>query len=248
MPEKFQHQEYRDQLSKDLKNIEGHEDRKEALKSEKESWRYKAAKEAHKRDALAGNWLPAEKRFNNVLLDKYIKKVGEKVNRETAAKELLDSLKAIDEAFENGIVYDGWGLAKFLNDKKGKDTLRKEYNLKAFYEYIDDIINRMKKLAGYFEYEFEVRREVGIERVAECEGDHDMGRGSVYHPTGFECSETRKGQGSRSANLEVERLNKILLLIEKFKKTPEQIEEEKIKKEKDQELQYRQKKYIDMGN
>lgn len=55
MPEKFKfnHQEYRNQLAKDIKGIGDASERREALESEQESWRYQQAKEKHHGDRLA---------------------------------------------------------------------------------------------------------------------------------------------------------------------------------------------------
>ena len=53
MKEEFKHQNYRDNLAKDLKATEDHNERKEVLESEQETLRYKKAKEKHLSDVVA---------------------------------------------------------------------------------------------------------------------------------------------------------------------------------------------------
>lgn len=49
--EKFDHQEYRDNLAKDLKAVEDHTERREALDKEKESFRYDRAQIKHREES-----------------------------------------------------------------------------------------------------------------------------------------------------------------------------------------------------
>ena len=49
--EKFDHKDFRDDLARDLKKVEDHDERKEALEHEKKGFRYEPAKKEHLKDA-----------------------------------------------------------------------------------------------------------------------------------------------------------------------------------------------------
>lgn len=85
--EKFKHEQYRDQLAKDLKGVENHEERSNALESEKEGWRYKLAKERHTPDL-------AEKRLSKV------KEETLKELYETPIEEIIQSHPEIAEKIQ----------------------------------------------------------------------------------------------------------------------------------------------------
>lgn len=91
--EKFKHEQYRDQLAKDLKGIENHEERATALESEKEGWRYKLAKEKHTTDLAA---LHEEKRLEKIKKE-ILKELDEKPVEELIQlhPELAEKIEAI---------------------------------------------------------------------------------------------------------------------------------------------------------
>ena len=83
--EKFEHKEYRDQLAKDLKNIPEHEERRDALHSEENSFRYVEAKERHVDD------------MNSFRESVKFKKAQEKIKEELHNLSLSDLIESHPE-------------------------------------------------------------------------------------------------------------------------------------------------------
>lgn len=89
MTERFEHQNYRDQLAKDLSNIEDHEERRAVLESEKGSRRYKTAEERHGEDR------------NAFLEEKHMKENERKVREEFQGKTIKEVVQSYPEFAEN---------------------------------------------------------------------------------------------------------------------------------------------------
>lgn len=103
MPEKFEHQEYRDQLAKDLGSIEDHGDRRKALKSEKESWRYKLANERHIKDAAA---LRGEKAREEICAELDEMPIEDIIESHPEFAEKIEAIRLEKEGWEISLVRD----------------------------------------------------------------------------------------------------------------------------------------------
>lgn len=93
MTEKFEPQEYRDQLSVDLKSVENHRERREMLDSEQNSKRYEIAKEAHLDDIQdLFSWMESGEREEVILKHFFVGALGEDLARayESGKIECLD--------------------------------------------------------------------------------------------------------------------------------------------------------------
>lgn len=105
--EKFKHEQYRDQLAKDLKGVENHEERASALESEKEGWRYKLAKERHTTDLAA---LHEEKRLEGakkeILKELDERPVEELIQSHPELAEKIESIRLKKDGQEISLVRD----------------------------------------------------------------------------------------------------------------------------------------------
>jgi hypothetical protein len=106
--EKFKHQEYRDQLAEDLRGIDDHEARREALGSEKEGWRYKLAEERHITDVAE---FREEKR-----LEEKRKEILEEL-REESISELIQAHPELSEKIEAIGLGGDWQDVSLVRDK-----------------------------------------------------------------------------------------------------------------------------------
>lgn len=181
---------------------------------------------------------------DNKKVEQYCKPLIERIDKETAAKEVLEGLKAIDEAYEEGIVTYGnelWNMHEFFEDKK-IDLV--EYDEAAFMKYVNGIMEKIEKIKKAFDYEgYNVKQGeyAGTDKVCRCDGGHEFAHG-IYFPTSFECH--------MGIDPDI-RLKKLLSLLKRFKKTPEQIKidkekiAEKNRKEKEKSKKAKEKERMD---
>lgn len=106
--EKFKHQEYRDQLAEDLRGINDHETRREALESEKEGWRYKLAEERHIADIVE---FREEKR-----LEEKRKEILEEL-ADKSIEELIQAHPELSEKIEALRLRGDWQDISLVRDK-----------------------------------------------------------------------------------------------------------------------------------
>jgi len=189
----------------------------------------------------------AEDKFNDDLVDEYIKegkrkhsssvalqKTDEKgyIDREAVGQELMDSLKAIDEAYENGVVLGDNFPFDYLHEKIDWT----KYDSQALQKYVDELQERIGRIRYVFSQENLTTKRgkyAGINKVTRCDGSHEA---ESYHPTNFECDrkKDRPNFGSSKYNAVARaaifredaeaRFRKVRLLLERFKRMPEQVD------------------------
>jgi hypothetical protein len=161
--EKFNGQNYRDNLAKDLKSIPDHEERAEALKSEQGSWRYVTAEERH---LIAVGEHPEKMRLKRLKEIEYEKTLAPKIS--SSVSEACEKIEKDGRPFPEYESYysrsshsnwgDYYGYNRWLVKESYKDGEYVKDRLRSalrhlgdkFPEYKDvDVLLQKFSLMGY---------------------------------------------------------------------------------------------------
>jgi hypothetical protein len=228
--EKQPHQEYRDDLANKLKEIRNSDQENSEvakvraegyLEAKSETSEYRDAQEKHKEEIFTEH-APAEVRAEML---------WDKIDHNSFSKEdLVEALRSIDKLYEYGqIVELTWYYARLLDVKSyvEKYNLGKhdEYDYKKMDELLKPLRDAVKKVGIAKDYDYKKLIPYNLshaDRVFQDRYEHaEIG---VLSSTAYEYNYDRQDYNKSEIS---NRLQRAIIFLDKFRKSPEQIEKER---------------------